>query len=199
MNQEREEPSHDTTNVRPPADGWNRFRIAAWSGAVLLLLLPLVAMQFTEEVNWTVSDFVVMGVMLLVAGGAFELALRTSNQTMYRIAALGAVGSGFFMVWVNLAVGIVGNEDNPLNLLYFGVLAVGFLGAIASRLKPRGMDVTGYIMAAATAAVGAVALITERNAPFYHPMDIIAVNIVFMVLFTGVALLFHHAANDEQA
>lgn len=175
---------------------WNRFRMAAWSGAALLLLLPLVAMQFTDEVNWTVSDFIVMGAMLLGAGGAFELALRTSGQTMYRIAAVGAVGSGFFMVWVNAAVGIIGNEDNPLNLLYFGVLALGFLGSIACRLKPRGMATTGYTMAGATALVGAVALVMERGAPYYSPVEIIAINAMFVVLFTGVALLFNHAAND---
>jgi hypothetical protein len=176
--------------------GWQRFRIAAWSGAVLLLLLPLVAMQFTDDVNWSASDFVIMGVMLLGAGGAFELALRTSGQTLYRIAAMGAVGSGFFMVWVNGAVGIVGDEDNLLNVAYFGVLALGFLGATACRLKPRGMAWTGFTMAGATALIGAVALVVERNAPGYSPVEIIAVNAMFMVLFTGVALLFNHAAND---
>lgn len=188
----------NATNQKTTRDNavWNRFRMAAWSGAALLLLLPLVAMQFTDEVDWTASDFIIMGVMLLGAGGAFELALRTSGQTMYRIAALGAVGSGFFMVWVNGAVGIIGSEDNPLNLLYFGVLALGFLGSIACRLKPRGMATTGYTMAGATALVGAVALVMERGTPFYSPVEIIAINAMFVVLFTGVALLFNHAAND---
>ena len=188
-NATRETTLHENT-------AWNRFRIAAWSGAAFLLLLPLIAMQFTEDVHWTASDFMVMGAMLLGAGGAFELALRTSGQTMYRIAAVGAVGSGFFMVWVNGAVGIIGNEDNPLNLLYFGVLALGFLGSVACRLKPRGMATTGYTMAGATAVVGAVALVMERGTPYYSPVEIIAVNAMFVVLFTGVALLFNHAAND---
>ncbi|MEQ9103422.1 MAG: hypothetical protein RIE53_01855 [Rhodothermales bacterium] len=188
-NATRETTQHENT-------AWNRFRIAAWSGAAFLLLLPLIAMQFTEEVNWTASDFMVMGAMLLGAGGAFELALRTSGQTMYRIAAVGAVGSGFFMIWVNGAVGIVGNEDNLLNVAYFGVLALGFLGATACRLKPRGMARTGFTMAGATALIGAVALVVERSAPGYSPVEIIAVNAMFVVLFTGVALLFNHAADD---
>ena len=42
-------------------------RLLAWGAAAALLLLPLVAMQFTEEVNWTVFDFLVFGSMLAVA------------------------------------------------------------------------------------------------------------------------------------
>ena len=54
-------------------DLWRLFRWVMWGGAALLLALPLVAMQFTSEVNWTASDFVVMGAMLGIAAGTVEL------------------------------------------------------------------------------------------------------------------------------
>ena len=47
--------------------------------------------------------------------------------------------SAMLLVWINLAVGIVGNEVHPANLMYVGVLAVGLLGALLSRGQSRGM------------------------------------------------------------
>jgi hypothetical protein len=74
----------------------------------LLLLIPLVAMQFTEEVNWSLSDFVVMGVLLLGTGLMCELVMRTVNKIKYRIAICGALLTVLVLIWIELAVGIFG-------------------------------------------------------------------------------------------
>ncbi|QJD77079.1 hypothetical protein [Spirosoma rhododendri] len=74
----------------------------------LLLLLPLVAMQFTNEVNWTLSDFVVAGLLLLASGLSFEFALRKVRTSTYRIAACTAILAVLVLVWLELAVGIFG-------------------------------------------------------------------------------------------
>jgi hypothetical protein len=74
----------------------------------LLLLIPLLAMQFTEEVDWKLLDFVVMGVLLLGTGLLCELVLRRVKTTPYRIALLALVLLAFFLVWAELAVGIFG-------------------------------------------------------------------------------------------
>lgn len=71
-----------------------------------LLLIPLVAMQFTSEVNWTFSDFVVMGVLLLGTGLLCELTIRMISNLRYRILAVVAILVLFFLVWAELAVGI---------------------------------------------------------------------------------------------
>ena len=63
-----------------------------------LLLIPYIAMRFTNEVNWTLSDFVVMGVMLLLTGFAIELSLRIVTRAWARAAAVAAVLFGFVMV-----------------------------------------------------------------------------------------------------
>ena len=110
-----------------------------WGGAVALLLLPLVAMQFTSEVNWTVADFVVMGVMLGSVCLGFDLLARQSGRTSYRLAAAVAVLGCFLLVWVNLAVGFIGDEDNPLNLVFLALLAAFLIGAFLTRMKAAGM------------------------------------------------------------
>lgn len=73
-----------------------------------LLLIPLVAMQFTPEVNWSPLDFLVMGVLLFGAGLAGERVWRTVKKTEYRIALLLAVLALFFLIWAELAVGVFG-------------------------------------------------------------------------------------------
>ena len=65
-------------------------------------------MQFTNEVNWTLSDFVVVGILVLGTGLMYELVLRNINQLKYRIAICGALQFALIMIWVELAVGIFG-------------------------------------------------------------------------------------------
>jgi len=111
----------------------SRWRIVAWGTAGILLLLPLVAMQFTDEVNWDEADFAVFGAMLAVACGTCELAARMTDNRAYRAAVGVAIAAAFILVWMNLAVGIIGSEDNPANLMYGGVLAIGIIGAVIAR------------------------------------------------------------------
>lgn len=73
---------------------------------VSILLIPLVAMQFTDEVNWTPFDFIVAGVLLFPTGLLFDLILRKIKVKTYRIAALFALILAFLIVWIELAVGI---------------------------------------------------------------------------------------------
>jgi len=139
----------------PRARSRNRWSLAIWGTAALLLLLPAVAMQFTSEVNWTASDFIFMGVMLSAACGAYELLARLTPSTSYRAAVGIAIATAFLTVWVNVAVGMLGSEDNPANLLFGVVLAVGFIGALIARFRPQGM---ARAMAATALAQGAMTL-----------------------------------------
>ena len=74
----------------------------------IILLIPFIAMQFTEEVSWTVSDFIVMGILLLGTGLLFELVLRKVTKIKYRTFLLVAIILTFLLVWAELAVGIFG-------------------------------------------------------------------------------------------
>lgn len=76
--------------------------------AVALLLIPLIAMNFTNEVNWKILDFLMAGILLLGAGLILELILRKIKTVRYRIL----LGFGLFLllllIWAELAVGIFG-------------------------------------------------------------------------------------------
>lgn len=74
----------------------------------ILLLLPFIAMQFTDEVNWTLFDFVVAGVLLFGTGLLCELILRKVKTTGYRIAICVAILAMLLLIWIELAVGIFG-------------------------------------------------------------------------------------------
>jgi hypothetical protein len=72
------------------------------AAALSLLLIPFIAMRFTDEVNWTALDFITMGVMLLVTGLAIEAAMRIVKATWIRAAAVLVILFGFVMVWGTL-------------------------------------------------------------------------------------------------
>ena len=77
---------------------------------VCLLFVPLIAMRFTNEVNWSPFDFVVAGVLLLGTGLACEFVLRVVKRTQYRIALCAAILLMLFVVWAELAVGLIGTR-----------------------------------------------------------------------------------------
>ncbi len=86
----------------------NKRLIFILSIIVILLLIPLIAMQFTEEVNWTLIDFVVAGILLLGTGIVFDLVIRKIKNIKYRVAISIAVLIMLFLIWAELAVGIFG-------------------------------------------------------------------------------------------
>ena len=76
--------------------------------AGLLLLIPFIAMQFSAEVNWSLFDFIVAGILLLGTGLLLELVLRKVKNSRQRIMLCIAILAGLFLVWAELAVGIFG-------------------------------------------------------------------------------------------
>jgi hypothetical protein len=77
-------------------------------GVLTLMLVPLVAMQFTDAVNWTLLDFVVAAALLLTTALLCELTIRKINKPRYRITICAAILVLLFLIWAELAVGIFG-------------------------------------------------------------------------------------------
>jgi len=74
----------------------------------ILLLIPLIAMQFTDEVNWALSDFVIAGILLLGTGLIIEFVIRRVKTKENRIALIAVTVAVLLLIWVELAVGIFG-------------------------------------------------------------------------------------------
>jgi hypothetical protein len=170
---------------------WSGWRILMWGGAVLLLLLPATAMRFTTGVNWDETDFIVVGVMLAAACGAVELAARASVNGAYRLAAIVAVGIAFLTIWANLAIGMIGSEDNDYNLLFGGVLGLALVSSIVVRFRPTGMARAMLITAVVQAAVGLGGLPTDQWGA--------TLSTAFSLPWLLSAALFWHSARDQSA
>jgi hypothetical protein len=76
------------------------------SSLLALLLIPFIAMRFTDEVNWSGVDFLVMGALLLCVGLAIDFILKRVTKPSKRLALIATVIIGFVMIWAELAVGI---------------------------------------------------------------------------------------------
>lgn len=74
----------------------------------VVLLLPLVAMQFTDQVQWTLSDFAVAGLLLLGTGILIELVLRKTKTSSWRNLGIALILFAFLVIWIELAVGVFG-------------------------------------------------------------------------------------------
>ena len=74
--------------------------------ALLLLLVPAAAMQFTSEIAWGPGDFVVAWVLLFGAGSAAVLGFSQVRGSRHRAALIFAIASGLALVWAELAIGL---------------------------------------------------------------------------------------------
>lgn len=161
----------------------------------LILAVPLVAMQFTDDVVWSLGDFIVAGGLLFGTGLAYELIARRAGNIAYLAAIAVGLGAALFLVWANLAVGLIGSEDETANLMYLGVIAVGMVGAAIARLQPPGMARALFAMALAQASVAGIALIAGMHEYAESSVaEIVNVNAFFVALFGLSALLFQRAA-----
>ncbi|MEX0750388.1 MAG: hypothetical protein WD359_06220 [Dehalococcoidia bacterium] len=166
--------------------------------AAIILLLPLLAMLITDEVVWGPVDFAVAGALIVGTGSMYELAARKAGDMTYRAAAGVALATALVLVWANLAVGIIGSEDNPGNLMYVGVLAVGIIGALIARFQPHGMARVLFATAIAQALVAAIALMAGMHQdPGSSVSEILNVNGFFVALWVGSALLFLRASATD--
>jgi hypothetical protein len=174
----------------------NTLRALGWGGSAALLLAPLVAMQFTDEVVWTVGDFVAAGLMLGSAGLAMELAVRKSDSLAYRFAAGIAIAGAFGLIWVNLAVGFLGDEGNPANLMFLAVLAVVLGGSAVARLQAGGMARALFAAAVVQVLIGVIALAAGWASPGSHGLYEVAMGTsLFVAFWLTSAFLFRKAAD----
>lgn len=177
-------------------DGGRRgipWRLVGWGAVALILLLPLVM-----GAPWTLFDYIVAGGLLGGAGLILELVVRASGSLAYRAGAGLAVAAAFLLIWVNGAVGFLGNEDNPANLMFAGVIAIAVLGSVIARFRAAGMAWAMFAAAAAQVSVGVIALALGWSSPGNAGLyEVVMGTSVFGALWLLSGGLFRKAAEKQ--
>ena len=173
------------------------WRPILWSIPVALLLLPAVAMQFTDEVDWNAFDFIFATVMFGSVGLVVELTVRSSRSIAFRAAVALALAAAFLIIWINGAVGIFGDEDHPANVMFGAVLAVAVLGSIAALFRAPGMAIAMFAAAVAQLAVGVIALVGGMAEGPAAPYDVIGSTGFLGGMWLVSGLLFRKAARER--
>ncbi len=169
-----------------------RWRIVGWAIPAGLLSVPWLA-----QWPWSASDFVVAAVIFAIVGGAFELAVRASGNSYYRLGSAAAIATAFLLVWINLAVGIIGSENNPLNLMFFGVIAAALVAGIGARFEADGMARAMIVAAVLQALIGVGAFLFDaaKTEP-PGPITLLLLIEFFAAAWLVSAWLFRKAAQQ---
>ncbi len=173
----------------------NIIRIAI--ATALALLIPL-ALTLTgsgvdgEGFHWTPGDFLFAFVLIFGTGSLFELARnKAAGNTAYTLACAATLAGAFLLIWINGAVGIIGDSD--INALYFAVIATLGIGTVLARTQPRGMSITLSVAALVQFCIPIIALLlgTEDFRPgIWYVFEL---NGFFVILFAVSAALFRRA------
>jgi hypothetical protein len=169
-----------------------RSRAQLWAGAAALMLLPVLGIRGTARANWDLpGDLMFLFILLGGVVFAHELTVRVPCRSAYRAAVALSFITALSSAWINLAVGIIGSEDNPANLIYAGVIAVAVIGGVLGRFRPRAMVLTMLATAAAQVLVFVIALAVGLG--FTGP-----ITVFFTALWLASAALFKRAEEHSR-
>lgn len=160
--------------------------------ALGLLMVPLMASQVVDGWNWPPGAFLFAYVMFFGTGILYALIARKMGAWSYKAGVGVALVAGFALGWSNMVH--VADSENPANLVYYSVLAVGVVGAWLARLEARGLARTLFAMAATLALI---AVMLPSGAPPYLARNMAIGHGVFVALFSASGLLFRHASLGE--
>ena len=171
--------------------GW---RIAGWGAALALVSLPLLAMQFSPNVDWTRSDFVFAAVLIGLLGAMIEFALRFRRGTGRRAGVVLFGLASFLTVWSNAAVGIIGDEGSPVTPYFFLAVFAGLAISALFRFGARAMSIVATGLAMAQIGLGLAATILMPG----HAVEwgILA---FFALMWSASAVFLGRAARSGQS
>jgi hypothetical protein len=173
----------------------NPLRIVGWGLAVAIILAPLVAMQLgAPGVVWTLRDFIFAIVLIGGVGLLFELAVRASGSWAYRGACALALATAFLLIWINGAVGIIGNEDNPANFVFLVIILMAIAGAVVARGKAHSMARAMTVAGVAQAMVGIAVFAFNDGAEPPGRFGLLILIEIFAAMWLASAWLFRRAA-----
>ena len=179
------------TEAEDQSRSWTRLRRGPVLGAIAaLMVLPVVALRLANPAPADPGDFMFLAILFGGIVAAFEIAVRVPARFAYAFGIGFALAAGLLSAWINLAVGIIGSEDNPANLIYAAVLAIALIGALLSGFRPRGMARAMVVTAIAQALTLFGALVAGFG--FTGP-----ITVFFVALWLLSAQLFARAAEAD--
>jgi hypothetical protein len=177
----------DTRGPRRPFP----WRALVWGTAAAIMLLAACAKLFVPGFLWTPGDFLAMGILLVVPSLCFEVALRMArNDNFYLLGAALGIGACFLLVYFNLAVGIIGGEDDPANVVFLWVIGTALATSLLARLRPAGVAIAMVVTALVQAGVAVYAWTLGS------PEGTI-LSAAFAGVFLAAAACFRHAARHR--
>ncbi len=166
-------------------------RLIIWAIIIaLVLMIPLFARW-----PWNGFDFIFAIVVLYGAALAFELIARKMSNRSFKFAVGIAVISTLLLVWINAAVGIIGEDEWP-NLMYLGIALFGIIGALLSRFRAKGLARTAFIMSAAVILAPIIVLLVAKPLIMENPgiAGVFAISAFFSISFALSGILFNKAS-----
>ena len=149
--------------------------------------------------NWDLLDILTFAAMVTALAIIGVSAWRWGRTRAYRLGAAIAALGAFTLAWMNGAVGIIGNEENEANLLFFGVLGVAAAGVLIARFRAKGMAVALYATAIAQVLVAAFAITMRLGAsgPTW-PRGLLIITVIYSTFWLVAGSLFSKAAKRER-
>lgn len=159
---------------------------------IISIIIVFLIKLITNKIQW--NETIVYSIILVLIPSIYELWqwLKIQNK-FYRIAFCIWIFWAFLIIWINGAVGIIGSEDNPANLMYAAVLITWLIGSILSLLKPRGMAYTLF-------TVSIIQILVPLFALFIWPakvswgeagvLEVLIFNSIFAIIFIISWLFF---------
>ena len=160
--------------------------------ALALLMVPIVASRVVDGWNWNPGAFVIVYLLFFGTGMAYAVITRKMGAWSYKAGLALALVSALALGWSNMVH--VADSGNPANLVYYGVLVMGAVGASLARLEPRGLSRTLFVMAATLALI---AVMLPSGAPPNLARNMAIGHSILVALFIGSGLLFRHASLAE--
>jgi hypothetical protein len=175
---------------------WRRspWRYAMWAMAAVLILVALLAFEAVRQGEYAL---VITAGLFALGCAIVERAGQKSAAWAYRAGVALAVLTGLGQVWMNLAVGLIGSEDSPINLMFFAIVLLALVGSLAARGRATGMAWAMAAAALAQVVAGAVGIGMQIGDTAPQPEGIIFLTLYFGGLWLNAAALFRIATRTR--
>ena len=185
-----------TSSVQTSSD-WRRspWRYLMWGAAGALVLVAVLAIEAVRQGEYAL---VIMAGLFAFGCAIVERGTQTAAAWAYRGGAVLAMLTGLGQVYMNLAVGLIGSEDDPINLMFFAIVLLALLGSLGVRARAGAMVWVMGVAALTQLVAGVVGMVFQIGLTEPRPEGVAFLTVYFAGLWLNAAALFRTAARQER-